>query len=153
VTGNKGGARYLYNSATVTPPATGQILFDSTTAASITAAYVNRTTQDAALITNALLSIPVGSLFSVASNNPASSHQVFFTITSVTNNTTFITYGLTYLSGSIGFGSGNAVVLDFGLNGPTGPVGATGSTGASGATGATGATGPSDFTMVIMGAY
>jgi hypothetical protein len=40
-----------------------------------------------------------------------------------------------------------------GATGPTGPQGATGSAGVKGATGPTGATGPSDFTMVIMGAY
>ena len=40
-----------------------------------------------------------------------------------------------------------------GVTGPAGTNGATGPTGATGATGATGPTGPSDFTMVIMGAY
>ena len=40
-----------------------------------------------------------------------------------------------------------------GVTGPTGPTGPSGTNGATGPTGPTGATGPSDFTMVIMGAY
>ncbi len=37
--------------------------------------------------------------------------------------------------------------------GPQGGQGATGATGPTGPAGATGATGPSDFTMVIIGAF
>jgi hypothetical protein len=40
-----------------------------------------------------------------------------------------------------------------GPTGATGPAGTNGATGPTGPAGATGATGPSDFTMVIMGAY
>jgi hypothetical protein len=40
-----------------------------------------------------------------------------------------------------------------GPTGATGPSGTNGATGPTGPAGATGATGPSDFTMVIMGAY
>jgi hypothetical protein len=40
-----------------------------------------------------------------------------------------------------------------GPTGATGPAGTNGATGPTGPTGATGASGPSDFTLVIMGAY
>jgi hypothetical protein len=70
-------------------------------------------------------------------------------VTSVTDQTTHVEYGVTFVSsggtGTTNFANNHEVLLiirDIGATGPTGPQGATGPTGAQGATGPTGYTGP-----------
>lgn len=67
-----------------------------------------------------------------------------YQITSVTDNTTYITIGLTFLSGTGMINTDKPIYVSFtrsGSNGSTGPTGA-GSTGITGPTGVAGTTGP-----------
>jgi hypothetical protein len=93
-----------------------------------------------------LLAIPVGSIIHVTANDASSANQAWFTITSVTDSSTYVTYGVTYLSGTVGFSNFELVLFSVGIKGTTGVQGNTGAVGGTGSTGATGPTGLSGVT-------
>jgi hypothetical protein len=140
--------------------------FNNATLGSVTKIVLSTTTADSLGISDILDLIDDSTSadkarVSIRSNANGDASFFSFLVTSVTTHGSYYELNGTYVDGAA-FTNSESIVFDFyqtgdigstGPTGPTGPSGTNGATGPTGPAGATGASGPSDFTMVIMGAY
>jgi hypothetical protein len=165
--GDRPGFLYTFSTSTSSGnPGSGVLKFNNATLGSVTQIVLSTTTADSLGISDILDLIDDSTSadkarVSIRSNANGDASFFSFLVTSVTTHANYYELNGTYVDGAA-FTNSESIVFDFyqtgniGSTGPTGPSGPSGSNGATGPTGpagATGATGPSDFTMVIMGAY
>ena len=155
--GDKGGLRYYYDSSTTAGIGTNGSLRTNTNSTGASLIYINAIEYSGQNLggyisqwatSNSLIK---GQLYIKPSGSGTTTSV--WNVTGVTNNTTYYTLDVTYVSGNL---PANATQLainysktgDAGTRGGTGPTGPTGSTGAgtTGATGFTGNIGPTGAT-------
>jgi hypothetical protein len=165
--GDRPGFLYTFSTSTSSGnPGSGVLKFNNATLGSVTQIVLSTTTADSLGISDILDLIDDSTSadkarVSIRSNANGDASFFSFLVTSVTTHANYYELNGTYVDGAA-FTNSESIVFDFyqtgdigstGPTGPTGPSGTNGATGPTGPAGATGATGPSDFTMVIMGAY
>jgi hypothetical protein len=165
--GDRPGFLYTFSTSTSSGnPGSGVLKFNNATLGSVTQIVLSTTTADSLGISEILDLIDDSTSadkarVSIRSNANGDASFFSFLVTSVTTHANYYELNGTYVDGAA-FTNSESIVFDFyqtgnigstGPTGPTGPSGTNGATGPTGPAGATGATGPSDFTMVIMGAY
>ena len=141
--GNKGGTRFFFDTTiTAGVGANGSLRFDNATIASVTQIFVNindinGTSFASWLASMAASTTPTKGHLVVTHNLNGSAVQSIFSITAATNNTTYYTLSVAYVSGTIP-ANNDPLVVDFNR---TGDLGFTGSQGGAGGTGFTGSQG------------
>jgi hypothetical protein len=165
--GDRPGFLYTFSTSTSSGnPGSGVLKFNNATLGSVTQIVLSTTTADSLGISEILDLIDDSTSadkarVSIRSNANGDASFFSFLVTSVTTHANYYELNGTYVDGAA-FTNSESIVFDFyqtgdigstGPTGSTGPSGTNGATGPTGPAGATGATGPSDFTMVIMGAY
>lgn len=137
---------YTFNTTTTAgTQAAGGFAYNNATLASVTAIYIDL--ADAGAVSRTAWytawsspSSTIKGYLTIKNSNTLTSDSTVFAITSVTNNTTYYTIGVTYISGSATVPlNATSHMIDFARTGDTG--GATGATGATGPTGAAGSSG------------
>lgn len=100
--GNKGGLLYKFNSNTTsTAPASGEFKFNNATIGSITTGYISDITNDGADVGVYLNQFNSGGYMIIQSNTNGDPTYAIFLISSSGHPTGFVTYSLTYISGSL----------------------------------------------------
>ena len=142
--GNKAGVRFYFDgSSTVAGVGNnGSVRYNNATIGSVTNLYVNVNDVNGTNFTNWLNTFgsstnPVKGKIILTNNLNTSSIQDIFNISSVSNNTTYYTLTVSYISGSI-FANTDSITVEFV---PSGNVGFTGSQGNQGNIGFTGSQG------------
>jgi hypothetical protein len=150
--GNKGGVRYNFSTVTTAgTTANGDLRYNNATVSSVTAIYININDVNGVSFANWIAtfddfgSTVKGQLY-ITHNNTSSPIQHIFNVTAITNNSTYYTLTVTYVSGATLPTNADNLVVTYNFAGPQGATGpsVTGPTGPSGSvTGPTGPTGPS----------
>ena len=150
--GLQGGYRFNFSTTTTAGTTTnGDIRYNSGTIASVTNLYININTAlgndiSAYLATfddSTTTTLP-GVITLRDNSNSGTTMNIFNVTGSVSNNTTYYTVPVSYVSGTLPTNGLNMVLWfsrtgNLGSTGPTGPTGTTGATGPTGPTGSTGA--------------
>lgn len=120
-------------------PASGHIIWNNATQTAATSFNVSDTDNNSNNVDIFLSNIGVGSIIVLQDKNSQSNYQQW-QITSKTDNTTYWTYGATYLGGGYSF-TNNQDLLFIIASYPTGPQGTQGVQGVQGTSGTNGAQG------------
>ena len=134
-TGSSGsvpGLAYLYSTTITAPPSTSQIRGNNATIANITQLYAHDVDRNALNIGPTLNTITAGSILAL-SDSTNNALIAYFTANSVTDNGTYVTFGVTHLAGTPTFTNSQNVTLQPIIKGSTGATGSTGPTGTAGA--------------------
>lgn len=99
LTGGGGSLSFSYRFSTTTtpPPSSGQLRYNNATQTSSTLLYVHETTTEGQTIHNLLTGMKVGDRLFLMNSTDSSQYQEW-RIDSITDNTTYVTYGITLLS-------------------------------------------------------
>lgn len=145
--GPPAGFQYTYSTTvTETDPGTGKFQFDNLTFPSITKLYISKTDNQSNSLGPVLdtwddSGSPVRGTFKIVRNATLSTIAVFQITGSLTDNTTWDEFDLTYISNNGTFSNLDQCSLSFDRTGEIGETGA-GTTGATGPQGGQGDTGP-----------
>jgi hypothetical protein len=151
--GNFGGATFDYtfdNGVAAADPGTGKLRFNNATLASANALYIDAANDAATDITTFLNTIDDSSStikghFRVSKKfDPAT--FALFTISSLTNNTSWFSVVCSYVSGNGTFANTDDIIITFARTGDRGDIGYTGSQGIQGVIGYTGSQGVIGYT-------
>ena len=160
-TGLAGGYSFYYtfNTLTTVSPSSGEIRFNNATYSSVSSIYIHYNDRYSVNLSTVLGSLSAGDTLKVFNeNNPIK--FAIFRFVSITDNVTYKTLTVTYVTSNSNFSTSDNVAISIsrigslGQTGPSGgPVGPTGTTGPTGRTGdpggPTGPTGPTGISGEI----
>lgn len=132
------GLFYTFNTATVSPPAAGQVIFNNATYASVTEIYVSETDRNGNDLSLLLNLLSAGTIFSFVDGNDSTKYA-YYSVTSVSDGGTFRTFSVSYIA-SRGALDGD-ISLTFAIKGEQGIQGIQGAQGIQGIQGPQGAQG------------
>jgi len=148
---------YRFSTATVAPPASGNVQLNNATASAATLLWASNTTSLNNDATVGLGAITVGSKVTVQVQTDSTSLYQYQVTATPTNHGTYTDIPVSWVKSGTGPAIANNASIFLavsiagqtgpqGPQGPAGPTGATGATGPQGPTGATGAQGPAGAT-------
>lgn len=134
------GVQHSFSTTTTAPPSSTQTRLNNAAPASVTEIYVHDTDRNSLDVGAVLSQVTVGSVLAIANSTNVAA-IAFYSVTSVTDNTTYYTYGVSHLAGTPSFTNGQDVTLQITLKGAAGAAGANGADGANGTDGTNGTDG------------
>jgi hypothetical protein len=107
---------YRFETATSVPPGTGRVRYDAAGQTTATQMHVNATTNQGDDIHNLLLNfVAIGDRLTIINDSSSSQYQTW-RVDSIVDNTTYITYGITFIT-SQGSNFTNLQTIGFGISG------------------------------------